>query len=185
MGTNLHNSYLFKALDAYPYCLEETMEALNYALSYNNKDVLVLCLMGRVHAEQLQNYTVAKQYFEEALSESIDTPQVYSHYVQALIWNDDYNEAEKLIAFALTVKGVDVGLMLLKKGQLYEAMGKYKLALVSLKDAKKEGLNNDFVEIVNNEIARVKRKVKPKKKKVKKEKNVIEKKKSKLFLGLF
>ena len=29
MDTNLHNTYLFKALDAYPYELEETIEALN------------------------------------------------------------------------------------------------------------------------------------------------------------
>jgi len=185
MGTNSHNSYLYKAIDAYPYCIEETMEALNYALSYNNKDVLALCLMGRVYSEQFQDYTLAKQYFEEALSEGIDTPQIYSYYVQALIWNGDFKEAEKLIGFALTIKGVDNGLLLMKKGQLYEAMGKYKLALATLKEAKNEGLNNDFVDYVKNEICRVKQKVKPKKKKMKNKKNKSVKKKSKLFFGLF
>jgi len=184
MGTNLHNSYLYKAIDAYPYCLEETMEALNYALSYNNKDVHALCLMGRVYSEQIQDYEVAKQYFEEALSEGIDAPQIYSYYAQALIWNGDFKEAEKLIGFALTIKGADTGLLLLKKGQLYEATGKYKLALTTLKEAKKGGLNNGFVDYVKDEISRVKHKVKPKKKKVKKEKNKSSKKKSKLFFGL-
>ena len=33
MENNLHNSYLFQALDSYPYELEQTLEALNYALS--------------------------------------------------------------------------------------------------------------------------------------------------------
>ena len=182
MGTNLHNSYVFKALDAYPYNLEETLEALNYALSYNNKDVHALCLMGRVYSEQLQDYEIAKQYFVEALSEDIEVHYIYLHYIQSLLWNDDYKEAEKLIDFALHVKGIDKGSLLLKKGQLYEATGKYKLALATLKEAKKGGLNNSFVDYVKGEISRVKRKAKPKKKKEKKVKS--EKKKSKMFFGL-
>ena len=158
MENNLHNNYLFKALDAYPYELEETLEALNYALSYNDKDAQALCLMGRVYAEQLNDYETAKHYFVEALSEKIEMHFIYPYYAQALLWNDDYAEAEKLIDFAITVKGIDKGSILLKKGQLYEALGKYKLALATLKEAKKGGLNNSFVDYVNNEIGRVKKK---------------------------
>jgi len=183
MGTNLHNSYVFKALDAYPYDLEETLEALNYALSYNPRDAYALCLMGRVFAEQLKDYNTAKQYYIEALSENIEAHFIYPHYVQTLLWNDDFKEAEKLIDFGLNIKGIDIGVMLLKKGQLYEATGKFKLALATLKEAKKGGLNNSFVDYVKNEISRVKKKMKPKKKK-KKKKNKSVKKKSKRYFGL-
>jgi len=184
MENNLHNNYLFKAMDAYPYNLEETLEALNYALSYNEKNAQALCLMGRVYAEQLNDYETAKQYYVEALSEHIEMHFIYPYYAQVLLWNDDFKEAEKLIDFALTIKGIDKAVMLLKKGQLYEAKGKYKLALATLKEAKKGGLNNSFVDYVKNEIGRVKKKIKPnkKKKKVKKVKSV--KKKSKIFFGL-
>lgn len=165
MEPNLYNSYLFKAMDAYPYNLEETLEALNYALSYNSKDTQALCLMGRVFAEQLKDYETAKQYYVEALTERLDSHHIYPHYIETLIWNDDFNEAEKLIEFALTVKGCDRGVLLLKKGQLFEAKGNYKMAVKTLKEAKKEGLNNEFVELAKNEISRVKNKLKPKKKK--------------------
>lgn len=184
MGTNLRNSYVLKALDAYPYDLEETLEALNYALSYNNKDVHALCLMGRMYSEQLQDYETAKQYYVEALSEGIEVHYIYLHFIQTLLWNDDYREAENLIDYALRVKGIDKGSLLLKKGQLYEATGKYKLALATLKEAKKGGLNNSFVDYVKGEISRVKSKVKPKKKKEKKEKIKSKKKRSKMFFGL-
>lgn len=184
MGTNLHNSYVLKALDAYPYNLEETLEALNYALSYNNKDVHALCLMGRVYSEQLQDYDTAKQYFVEALSEGLEVHYTYPYYIQTLLWNDDYKEAEKLIDFALQVKGIDRGSLLLKRGQLYEAVGKYKLALTTLKEAKKGGLNNSFVDYVKGEISRVKHKAKTKKKKGKRKKVKSKKKKSKIFFGL-
>jgi hypothetical protein len=52
MGT-LVNNYIFKALDNYPYYLDEVMESLNYALSYDNKNTMALTLMGKVHAEKL------------------------------------------------------------------------------------------------------------------------------------
>ena len=51
---NLANNYLFKALDAYPYDLEETIEALTYALSYDEKNTVALCLMGRVLCRKLE-----------------------------------------------------------------------------------------------------------------------------------
>lgn len=176
METNLHNSYLFKAMDAYPYNLEETLEALNYALSYNNRDAHALCLMARVHAEQLHDYKTAKQYYAEALAEGLDVHHIYPHYIQTLLWNDDFKEAEKLIAYAFKVKGIDKGLLLLKKGQLYEATGNYKLAITTLKEAKKGGLNNSFVDYAKSEISRVKNKIGSKKKKVKKKKRSVKKK---------
>jgi len=183
MENNLQSGYVLKALDAYPYNLEETLEALNYALSYNSRDVHALCLMGRLYAEQLEDYTTAKYYFVQALSEGLDANYVYPYYIYTLIWNDDFVEAEKLLNYAFKIKGIGKALLLLQKGQLYEATGKYKLALKTLKEARKGGLNNSFVDYVNGEISRVKKKLKPKKKK-KKEKNEPTKKKTFRF-GLF
>ena len=50
------DKYLFQALDNYPYSLEETTEALDYALSYDAKNTTALCFYARIEAEQLQNY---------------------------------------------------------------------------------------------------------------------------------
>lgn len=168
MENNLHNNYLFKALDAYPYELEETLEALHYALSYNAKDAQALCLMGRVYSEQLKDYETAKQYFAEAVAQHMEMPKTYPFYVQTLLWNNDYDEADKLIAFALTVKGTDKALLQLLQGILLEKQDKYKAAIKLLKAANKTATNNCFIEYVNNEISRVKKKIKPIKKKKRK-----------------
>lgn len=168
METNLHNNYLFKALDAYPYELEETLEALNYALSYNSKDAQAFCLMGRLYAEQLKDYNTAKQYFAEAVAQDMEMSKTYPFYIQTLLWNDDYKEAAKLIDFALTIKGIDKALIELLQGILFEKQGEYKAAIKVFKIANKTATNNCFIDYVNNEISRVKKKIKPKKKKTSK-----------------
>lgn len=64
------NKYYFQALDNFPYNMQETIEALNYALSYDGQNAESLCLLGRVYAEILKDYETAKNYFAEALQEN-------------------------------------------------------------------------------------------------------------------
>jgi uncharacterized protein YfaS (alpha-2-macroglobulin family) len=45
------DKYLFQALDNYPYSLQETVESLDYALSYDEKNTTALCLYARIEAE--------------------------------------------------------------------------------------------------------------------------------------
>src|SRR5690606_23864397 len=128
METSLNNTYLFKAIDAYPFCLEETIEALNYALSYDKNNVEALCLLAKVYAEQLRDYEAAKSYFAEALAVKMENPMVYPDYIRALICNEDYEEAQKLVDFAFTVKGTDKAVLHLLQGQLLESQAKLKEA---------------------------------------------------------
>lgn len=53
------SKYYFEALDNYPYSLPDCLEALNYALSYDPEDPDVLCLMGRMYSEMLNDYEKA------------------------------------------------------------------------------------------------------------------------------
>lgn len=169
---NYTNTYVFKAIDAYPYDLEETMEALNYALSYDDKNTMALTLMGRVYAEKLYNYVEAISYFKEVLAIKIDAFEVYEHYINALLWNEDLKEAEDFIDFALTVKGADKAVLFLKKGALYEQLNEYKKAIFYIKQAKEHTFNADFMGIVVEQKKRVKEKMpKLKKKRVLKKKD--------------
>jgi tetratricopeptide (TPR) repeat protein len=97
------NKYLFQALDAYPYNLEETAEALQYALSYDDKSPTTLMLLGRLYSEQFCDFETAKTYFQEALSADLNNKQVYRYYSQVLIMNDKLNEAEKLTRIIHTI----------------------------------------------------------------------------------
>lgn len=163
MGT-LTNNYVFKALENYPYDLEEVMEALNYALSYDDKNTMALTLMGRVYAEKLYKYEDAIKYFKEALSENINAFEVFEPYIRTLLWNEDYKEAENFIDFALTVKGSDKANLYLKKAILHEQLKDFKKALSFVKLAKEYTYNADFMFSVNETKERIKEKIQKKKK---------------------
>lgn len=165
MNTNLLNNYVLKAKDAYPYNLEETVENLNYALSYEANNAYALYLMGRLQAEQFGDFEKAKHYFAEALANKMDFQDLYSEYILVLIQNEDYEEAQKLIDFAFTVKGLGKGLIWQMQGYLFENIQTYKKAVKALKQAKIFGFNNNFRSFIDSEITRVKDKIKPKKKK--------------------
>ena len=161
------NNYLIKALEAYPYDLEEAIESLNYALSYEPKNTMALYLMGRVYSEVYQDYHLAIQYFEAALEEDIHFIKVYSDYLMTLIHNEDYKKATNFIDYALTVKGVDKGMLFARKVLVYECQKKYVLALKAIKKAKRYTYNDDFMNYLNEFKARIKKKMSKSKKKKK------------------
>ncbi|SHG84919.1 tetratricopeptide repeat protein [Winogradskyella jejuensis] len=160
MENNLHNTYLFKAIEAYPYELEKAVEALNYALSYDPENTKALHLMAKVHYEQLGDYETAKTYFERALAVRLDVPDLYPDYIRLLINNHDFDEAQKLIDYAKTVKGIDKAGIALTQGQLYESLMLFAEAEKVLKDAKHLALNNDFIFYVDDILSRIKKKKK-------------------------
>ena len=176
------DKYLFQALDNYPYSLEETIESLDYALSYNDKNVMALCLYGRVQTEQLADYEEAKRYFQEALAININAVAVYPYYLETLLLNEDYEEANKLIDFALTVKGIDKVAVFLKKVTLLEKQKEIKAALKLVKEIKLMLTANDNAYEVEETEKRLKSKkelLKPKKKAKSKKDGDAKKKKKK------
>ena len=141
---NSVNKYVLQALDNYPIYLEETMESLSYALSYDESNTMALCLMGRVHAEQLFDYEQAKGYFQEALAHNVQAVEVYPYFIQTLIDMGEYEAAKKTIKFALTLPAMPLAGIWIKKALLFEKMRKYKKALKALKMAKLENVDLDF-----------------------------------------
>ncbi|MEY8849545.1 hypothetical protein AB9K26_12060 [Psychroserpens sp. XS_ASV72] len=158
MATHLQNLYLFRAMEAYPWELEKAVEALNYALSYDPENFKALQLMAKVHYEQLGDNETAKSYYESALASRMDIPEIYPEYIRFLINNDDYDEAQKLIDFAKTVKGIDKAGIVLTQAELFESLTLFEEAEKSLKTAKQLALNNDFISYVDMVLTRVKKK---------------------------
>ncbi|SIT16648.1 hypothetical protein SAMN05421786_10782 [Chryseobacterium ureilyticum] len=130
------NKYYFEALDYFPYNMSECLDALNYALSYEPEDADSLCLMGRVYSEVLKDYETGKKYFEEAMQSNIANVNTPKFYIECLLSNEDYEEAEKLIEYALKMKGIDKAEILNCKSLLSERKGDNKKALEILKEAR-------------------------------------------------
>ncbi|MGD1320290.1 tetratricopeptide repeat protein [Chryseobacterium sp. 2R14A] len=162
------NKYYFEALDNYPYSLPECLEALNYALSYDPEDADSLCLMGRIYSEQLKNYDLAKQYFEEAMHCDITNLNVPQYYINCLLANEDFHEAEKLINYSLKIKGIDKSNLWFYRALLSEKRGSFNNALKFLDEAAKYCFNEYSLNMVKDRKKFVKSKM-PKKNKNKKE----------------
>ena len=166
------NKYYFQALDNFPYNMQETIEALNYALSYEGQNAESLCLLGRVYAEVLKDYETAKDYFAEALQENMDSVSTPIPYIYCLINNDDFQEAEKLIDFALKIKGIDKATIYYQKSVILEKKGELKLALKEIKTAKVFTYNENLMSFLDSRKDFIKKKIKDAKpKKSKKEKS--------------
>lgn len=160
-------------MDNYPYCLEETIESLDYALSYDDKNTTALNLYARIQAEQLFNYEEAKSYFQKALGININAVEVYPYYIQTLLSNEDFDEAKKLIDFGLTIKGINKAEILTKKIQLHEIKREFKEAKQLLKEMKLTVVNNEYNYYLEETKTRIKGKLdtlKPKKEREKKSK---------------
>jgi tetratricopeptide (TPR) repeat protein len=153
------DKYLFQALDNYPYWLEGTIESLDYALSYDDKNTTALCLYGRIHAEQLQDYEGAKNYFQQAISIDIHGLEVYPYYIETLLLNEDFEEAQKLIDFALTIKGVKKVEIKLKLVSLLERQLQFKKAAKLLKKVQLESISSDYNHQIEETEKRLKLKL--------------------------
>ncbi|WP_163400521.1 hypothetical protein [Flavobacterium fluviatile] len=69
---------------------------------------------------------------------------MYPFYIHTLILNEDYEEATKLIDFALTVKGINKTEILLKKIMLLECQQEFKKALKVIKKVKLNTINTSY-----------------------------------------
>ncbi len=168
------DKYLVQAMDSYPYDLQEAIESLDYALSYDENSTMALCLYARMYAEQLYKYEEAKEYFQKAITVDINAIEVYPYYIQTLLQNEDFDEAGKLIDFALTIKGINKVEVLMKKVLLFEMQMQFKEALSYLDDVKLSAISNEFTFLIEEAENRIKQKqkiVKSKEKNKKKKSN--------------
>jgi len=154
------SKYLFQALDNYPYDLEATVEALDYALSEAPESVPALVLAGRIHMEYLKDYATALSFFEEALAVDMHAVEAYGYYIDALLKLNEYARADRFILFAYGVKGSDKALLLYKKAMLLERLSMYKAAVRHLNKAMKYSYEDEFIEKLQKEKKRIKKKAK-------------------------
>lgn len=173
------NKYLLEAFDAYPYDLVQTIESLDYALSYDEDCAHTWCLYGRLYAEQFQEYAKAIDYFETALQKDFQSVRVYPYYITTLLSNEDYEKAKKAIDFASGLKGIQKNRILYLKAIYFEYLEDYKQALSTLKESEKYSFNEEFKELLEETEKRIKAKEKPTKPENKGKEKVIKKTKKK------
>lgn len=160
MELTLADHYYLKASECYPFCLDSTVDNLNYAISNNGEHTQSLCLLGRVYMYNLKNYDMAISCFQEAIRSDLNYPDTYKYLSLLQIWLGEYAAANKLIDYALKVKGINKASMLVMRSNIYEYQGDLKVAQTALERAKLYSIDFDTIELIDLHLTRVKGKLK-------------------------
>ena len=150
--------YLVKALENYPYCMEDCIESLNYALSYDENNAIALCLMGRIQMDLFGNTESAIDYFEQALASDLNYTETYQHYMQLLIENEQLEKAKKLLEFSKGKIAHRKAQLLIFEARILEREHKWKKALRVLEKAVENAYSENVLEEIDQLKKRIERK---------------------------
>ncbi len=152
------DQYYIKALDNYPFNLEEVMENLNYALSSNQDHAGANYLLAKLYMEQLNQLHVAENYFSRAMASNPDDVNICMDYILLLVKLHEADKARKLMAYTQGMKAVDLARMLSYEALILEQQHKYDEAIDILKKARMEAFDDETMDLLNNALKRVKMK---------------------------
>ena len=159
---DIATNYFIKALDAYPYNLEETTNSLDYAIAYNEEHSPSLCLMGRMCSEQLKNGSEARHYFELAMLYDPYYSDTYYYYTELLISTKEYVRALEIIKKAEQIPGTSTPRLIHLKALINELNEKFNKAKKQVQKAIKCSINNDEITYLTSELNRIENKLKGK-----------------------
>jgi len=178
MNLSVADQYFLKAQSNYPYDIEDVVENLNYALSYEDDHPQANFLLGLIQMYNLKDFGKAEQCFDRVLECDLNFTDVYKYYSMLKIWKSDFDGAMKLIKFGLKVPGMDVCTMLMIQAMVYECKGDFANAKSVLKNAKMISLDTATECRIKGNLTRIKGKMKGAKAKTKSKKKGSKKKSS-------
>jgi tetratricopeptide (TPR) repeat protein len=156
------DQYYFKAKGLYPYNLEEILENLRYALSYDDEHIGANALMAQVYTDDLVDYDQAEEYYQRAMAADPTNVEVCLEYTRLLIIKKEFDKAERLIDHIKGFKAVDLARLYYYEGLRNEYQQKYEKALPYYDEALLEAYNEPFMHYLNEAIERVKAKIRVK-----------------------
>lgn len=152
---SLADQYYLKAMRFYPYAPDEVMEALDYALGYDNEHAPALCLMGCLQGLYLRDYTHAKHNFEMALLADPMYPETYLNYAQLLLETGDLVKAGDVLDRGASVPGISLLFLFQIKAAVREQKGEIEEALITLGKAISYTKTSQELETCKGEIERL------------------------------
>lgn len=167
MATYTNDILFIQALDSYSYDLEQCVEKLQYVLG-GNDHAGASNLMGRIYHEKLNDYKNAREYYHRALCIDHEYVETYYYYPFLLIDVCDYKEAEHVLEVGFSLAPTDKARLQYIRAILLEKQEHFKEAIKCLKQSKRLALNNDHKYFVDNQLDRIKEKLKALKKSTKK-----------------
>lgn len=152
------DQYFIKALDYYPYNLEESVENLHYALSYDGEHAGANCLMGRLYSEYFKDFEKAESYFQAALACDPCHAESCAHYGSLLVKLRSFGKAQKLLDYASGLSGADLARILQLKALILENQQNFSETRAFLKKAMLETFEEELMQCLESDMARVEKK---------------------------
>lgn len=174
MSISIGENYLLKAKEAYDYDMEECVEALNYAMSYDDESAEAFLLHGKVMLYYIKDYSSAEESFAQALNIDPTHSETFIEFVWLRINEARFEEAQQILYSALQVVKKDFAQLYRLQAVLLEYEESYSDAIESLEIALEKTYNCSFQCFLEEEINRLKNK---KKRKAKRNKKLNKKKK--------
>lgn len=158
MAISMADQYYIKALDYYPYSLEDVLENLNYALSYDGEHARANCLMGRLYLEQLGDCERAEIYFQAALAYDPRHADTCEHYARLLVRLRAFTRAQKLLVYARKLPDARLAQLLQLEALIQEQQHKFAAARELLRSAMLETYEAELMEAIEADLKRVEQK---------------------------
>jgi tetratricopeptide (TPR) repeat protein len=151
---SLADQFYLKAVGAYPHSLENVMESLRFALSYDNEHVGANHLMGRLYAEHLGDHDMAESCYKAAMASDPRAENVCLDYATLCVNMREFGKAEKLIDYAMNLKGVDMARIYHLTGMIMEVQGEYDAAIQHYTQAILESYNDECTKFMEAAVQR-------------------------------
>ena len=160
MGHSIAYQYYVKALDCYPYNLEEVQENLHYALSYDPEHFESNLLQARFLGYELRLFEDCMEHVELCISHN---PSDYRPFVigsYALLMLNKFQRAQKMLDHAFKLHHRGSGMIYQRQALLHEMQGNIAEAKKELKKALKVSIYSDEHTCFNASLERVNSKLK-------------------------
>ena len=159
MGLSLSEQYFIRAVDEYPYNLEEVFRNIELVLTNDQRHAGALCLLARVYHEQLERHDEADQYFRKSLSANPRYAPAFSHFIAFLLEIGEVDQAEQFLKHARKLKGIKRAQLHLWQAQIWELRGRLQEADAELRIALSKCLDSNYFEFIENERNRIEKKM--------------------------
>ena len=158
MAITMADQYYIKAMDYYPFNLEEAVENLNYALSYDGEHAGANCMMGRLYGDYFKDYEKAEMYFQTALGCDPANAESCIYYGSLLLKVRSFSKAQKLLDYAKGLPGASLARILQLKAQIREHQQDFAEARELLHKAMLETFDEGLMLALESDLARVEKK---------------------------
>jgi tetratricopeptide (TPR) repeat protein len=152
---NITESHFLKALSNYPKDIEKVIENLNHSLSSDYRHAPSLCLMGKVFAQEIKDYSLAEHYFKKALKADYNYAETHINYIKLLLIFGNVELMEKQIELSKHIVGVNLCELYLLKAKSSEMHRDFNQALQTIEMA----LTLSCTEEIDKELEEFKKRI--------------------------